>query len=119
MSTSVSVLDYSAVSKKGTTVPAVEVADNDISKKGTMRRAARQQLLHSSAVITAIMKLMDEKLLKSRCCLKQEDIKFDTNKLSESLRQLIVLDGDQNTGEQMKEFVAKLDAGMVMSSSVF
>ena len=114
------VLDYPAVSKKATTVSAVEVADNVISKKGTMRIAARQQLLHTSAVITAVMNLMGKKLwLKSGCYLKEEDINFDTNMLSESLRQLLALDDDPNTVKQMKAFAAKLDAGMAMSSLTF
>ena len=75
--------------------------------------------MHSSAVITALMNLIDNKfLLKSGSSLitkKQEDLKVDTNKLSQSLRQLIAVNDDQNTVEQMKAVIAKLDAGMVYS----
>ena len=55
-------------------------------------------------------------MLMSGICLStkmREDIKFDVNKLSESLKQLIALDEYQNTVDQIKAFIAQLDAGMV------
>ena len=57
---------------------ALDVVDNVVCKKAKKRIAARQQLLHSSVVITAVMNLMEKKLmLMSGSCLStkmREDI---------------------------------------------
>lgn len=101
---------------------AIEVASKTAHEKGTKRIAARQQLMHSSVVITAVMKLMDKKLLlksgRRLSTKKQEEIKFHTKKLSRSLRQLIECDNRKTNVEQFKAFIAKLEAGIFMHPCV-
>ena len=96
----------------------MQIATKVVCKMAEKRISARQQLLHSSTVITAVMKLMDKKLFvmsgRSVSTKKQEEIKCDSNKFSKNLRQLIALDDDQNTVEKMKTFIERLDAGVVL-----
>ena len=118
------VLDYyPSVFKKASKVSRMQVAGKALRNKAKKRISARQQLFHSYAVMTAVTNLMDKKSLvrsgRSLSTKKQEEIECDTNKLSQNLRQLIALNDDQNTVEQMKAFMAKLDTGMVVTVAAF
>ena len=107
--------------KKTTSSPAIQVVSNVWGNKGQERIEARQKLFLSCTVITALMNLMNQKSLLSsgkRVSSKElEDMKSDTNKLSESLKQLVALGHHHKTMEQVKALLAKLDVGMFMSST--
>ena len=104
--------------KKTTRSPAIQVVTKVVCNNGQKRIEARQELLHSCTVITALMNLMKQKSLFSsgrRVSSKElEKMKSDTNKLSKSLRQLVALGHYHKTMEQVKALLTQLDVGMFM-----